>query len=160
MAQKPVKKTAAKPAAKKAPVKKVAAKKPAVKAAPVADARPTMAAPEMHGCGCGADCKCACRGGSKFGRFVKKLIIALIIFALGFAAAKLCCCDKHHNMRGPRVSFVNGCLDATEITCPKLLEALPAMDINQDGCITRDEYRAVKKQMRREIREMQVEVVE
>lgn len=171
MAQKPVKKTAAKTAAvKKAPAKKAVAKKAPAKKTPVKKAvmpemTPTMPTPEMHECGCGhtcacgADCKCGCRGGSKFGRFMKKLIIALIIFALGFAAAKLSDCDEA-KFRGPRVHFVEGCLDIESVECPQLQAALPAMDINQDGCITKDEYRAVKKEMRREIREMQVEIEE
>lgn len=171
MAQKPVKKNAAKTAAvKKAPAKKAVAKKAPAKKTPVKKAAmpemtATMPAPEMHecncghACACGADCKCGCRGGSKFGRFMKKLIIALIIFALGFAAAKFFCCDKPH-FRGPRVHFVEGCLDVASVKCPQLQAALPAMDINQDGCITKDEYRAVKKEMRREIREMQVEIAD
>ncbi len=181
MAQKTVKKTAAKTAntkaatAKKAPVKKAAAaKKPVAKKAVAPEKMVAMPAQDMHTCGCGADCKCGatcgCGADCKcdchcneqkprcgFGRFMKKLIITLIVFALGFAAAKLVCCDKYH-MRGPRAEFVNGCLDAASVKCPKLLEALPAMDINQDGCITKDEYKIVKKQMRREIREMDVVV--
>ncbi len=159
MAQKTVKKTTA-PATKKAPVKKAPAKK-TVKKVAAPEMKMATSAPVMHGCGCGADCKCCggCKcGGSKFGRFVKKLVIFLVIFALGFAAAKLCCGGPRHH--GPRVHFTNGCLDASTVKCPKLLDALPAMDINQDGCITRDEFRAVKQQMRAEIREMQVEVAE
>lgn len=163
MAQKTVKKTTAKPAAtKKAPVKKAApaAKKTVAKKAAVKEVK--MAAPvmEMHKCGCGADCHCgsACKcGGSKFGRFMRKLILFVIIFALGFAAAQLCRGPHHH---GPRVHFVNGCLDVSSVKCPKLQSALPAMDINQDGCITRDEFRAVKRQMREEIREIEVQEVE
>ncbi len=164
MAPKTVKKPAAKPAAKKASVKKVAAKKPAVKKVvkPVA----ATPAPEMHAheCMCGNACKCAHRG-SRFGRIMKKIIIAIILFALGFAAAKFCPCNKMdkfgpHGPRGPRVEFVDGCMDTTSVQCPKLRDALPAMDINQDGCITRDEFRAVKREMRREIRDMQVEVTE
>lgn len=161
MAQKTVKKAAAKPVAKKAPVKKVAAKKPAAKKATVKEVK--MAAPvmEMHACGCGADCHCCggCKcGASKFGRFVRKLVVFLVIFALGFAAAKLCCCGPRHH--GPRMHFVNGCLDTASVKCPKLAAALPAMDINQDGCITRDEFRQVKRNMRAEIREIQVQEVE
>ncbi len=164
MAPKTVKKTSAKPAAKKVATKKIAAKKPAVKKV----AKPVMAAPavEMHAheCPCGGACKCAKRG-SRFGRIMKKLIIAIILFALGFAAAKFCPCNKMDKFgprgpRGPRVEFVDGCMDVASVKCPKLRDALPAMDINQDGCITRDEYRAVKREMRREIREMNVEEVD
>lgn len=172
MAQKPVKKTAAKtavkPAAKKTAVKKVAAKKPTVKAAAPKDVKEVIApAPEMHACGCGADCKCgadcachngkSCHGGCKFGRFIKKLLLVLIAFALGFAAAKMCCCDKPC-MRGPRVHFVEGCMDVSSVKCPKMQEALPMMDINQDGCITREEYREFKKAVRDEVREMRAEM--
>lgn len=164
MAQKTVKKAAAKATpAKKAPVKKAApaAKKPVAKKAAVKEVKMAAPAMEMHTCGCGADCLCgsACKcGGSKFGRFMRKLVLFVIIFALGFAAAKLCCCGPRHH--GPRMHFVNGCLDVASVKCPKLAEALPAMDINQDGCITRDEFRQVKRNMRAEIREIEVQEVE
>jgi len=166
MAQKTVKKPVAKAAAKKAPTKKATVKKAPAKKAPVkktaaaaaTEMKMTTTAPETFACGCGADCPCGghCaehhehRGG--FGRFIKKLIIVLIVFALGFAAAKMFCCHKAPHMRGPRAEFVNGCLDASSVKCPKMLEALPAMDANGDDCITRDEFRAFKKQMRREMR--------
>lgn len=146
MAQKTVKKSAAKPAMKKAPVKKAAAKK--VTPAPMA----------AHTCPCGNDCHCGTP--CKCGGALKKIVIFLVIFALGFAATKYLDGGCKHMRRGPRVEFTNGCLDMASVKCPKLAEALPAMDINQDGCITREEYRAVKKQMRREIREMDVEVTE
>lgn len=163
MAQKPVKKTAAKtvakPAAKKAPVKKVAAKK----TAKTVENNVVMPAVETYDCGCAKGCacggNCGCHGGFTFGRFIKKLIIALIIFALGFAAAKMCCGGKY-GMRGPRAHFVNGCLDTASVKCPKMLEILPAMDINQDGCITREEYKAVKKELRREMRAGQAQIAE
>ncbi len=166
MATKTTKKPAAKPVAKKAPAKKVVVKKTAVKK-PATEKKIVAAAPVAHECHCGhtckcsEPCKCACHSGCKFGRIVKKLIVFLVIFALGFAAAKFCpCAKKGPWMRGPRVEFTNGCLDTASVKCQKLLEALPAMDINQDGCITRDEFRAVKREMRREIREMPVNVAE
>ena len=108
-------------------------------------------------CACGAKCPCMRRGG--FGRFVKKLLVLAIVFVLGFVTAKMVS-EHRPNFKkafgGPRVHFVNGCLDKESVKCPKLAEALPAMDINGDGCITREEYRAVKKRMRREIRDMKV----
>lgn len=158
MATKTVK-TTAKPATKKTTTR-ATAKKTVKKATTVKE--PVTAAPVMeeHACACGASCHCGgkCGCGSKFGRFVKKLVVFLIVFALGFAAAKLCCNGPRHH--GPRVHFVNGCVDVASVKCPKLVEALPAMDINQDGCITREEFAAVKQQMRAEIREMPVQVAE
>ncbi len=174
MAQKTVKKTAAKATAtKKAPVKKAATKTVAVKKAPakkapvkktapaaMAETKIVTPAPETFACGCGGNCACGghCgehhgeHTGGGFGRFIKKLIIVLIIFALGFAAAKMLYFNKPNHMRGPRAEFVNGCLDVTTITCPKMLESLTVMDVNADNCISRDEYRAFMKQMEREIR--------
>ncbi|MDE6571409.1 MAG: hypothetical protein K2L95_04315 [Alphaproteobacteria bacterium] len=149
MAQKPVKKA---PVKKAAPVKKTTTKK-TVKAAPARDMAATMPMHEHHGCGahCGCGCQnggtCKCGGG--FWRFVKKLFWFLVIFALGFAACMFLC-DKPHNGRGPKmpVVFVNGCLDMAQVPCPKMQNALVAADVNGDGCITRDEYRAVKKELR------------
>lgn len=173
MPAKTVKTTKRPTAAKKTTVKKTTAKKPTVKVTPAA--AQTCVCGEKCACGatckcgtncaCGAKCvcgdKCAChRGGCKFCRVVKKLIVFLVIFALGFAAAQLCCCGKKgpkFMQRGPRVHFVNGCVDMAAVKCPKLAESLANMDINGDGCITREEYRAVKKKMRREIREMPVQ---
>ena len=164
MPTKPVKKTTAKPAATKKTTKKtVAAKKTAkqtTKKVVTDDVAPDMTvapAPVMENaakcpcgenCKCGADCKCG-RGGSKFGRFMMKLIIALIIFALGFAAAKLC---DERDFRGPRVDFDDGCLVVSSVKCPQLQALLPVMDIDQDGCITRDEFRAVNAELHRQMR--------
>lgn len=154
MPTKPTKKTTAKKTVTK---KTVAAKKPAVKksvkkAAP--ELQETIVVQDMpkckcgENCACGADCKCG-RSGSRFGRFMIKLIMVLIVFALGFGAAKLLDCNE---FRGPRVDFDNGCLDASSVKCPRLQLALPAMDIDRDGCITREEYRAVKSEMHRQMR--------
>ena len=154
MPTKSTKKTTAKKTVTK---KTVAAKKPAVKksvkkAAP--ELQETIVVQDMpkckcgENCACGADCKCG-RGGSRFGRFMIKLIMVLIVFALGFGAAKLLDRDE---FRGPRVDFDNGCLDASSVKCPRLQLALPAMDIDRDGCITREEYRAVKSEMHRQMR--------
>lgn len=166
MAQKTVKKTAAKATAtKKAPVKKAAVKKAPAKKTPVkktataatAETKIVTPASETFACGCGNNCACgghcgehhAEHTGGGFGRFIKKLIIVLIIFALGFAAAKMLYFSKPQHMRHPRAEFVNGCLDVTTITCPKMMESLTVMDVNSDNCISRDEYRAFMKQVKR-----------
>ena len=152
----PAKKTVAKkPAVKKTTVKKTTVKKQAVVQEPVMVAKNEKFACECDAkCACGANCacggKCGCRGGG-FWRFLGKLIILAIVFALGFATAKMCCCGgKFGPMnRGARPVFVNGCLDVASVKCPKMVEMLPAFDVNADGCITREEYRAVKREMRK-----------
>ena len=160
MAEKTTKKvTVKKPVAKKTVSKPAAAKKPVAKKAPakkVAEVKKTVAAPVADklpcgcdaGCACGGECTCA-KKKCTFGRFLKKLILVLIIFALGFAAAKMCCCDKPGKM-GPRPEFENGCL---VVKCPKLAEMVPMMDTNHDGCVSREEFRAARKAMNRAPRE-------
>lgn len=113
----------------------------------------TTPAPETHECTCGCGCGCGCHGGCKFCRVVKKLIVLLVAFALGFATAKICCCGPAHHHKMLHAHFVNGCLDTDSVKNPKIQAVLPAMDINQDGCITREEYRVVKKHLRAEIRD-------
>lgn len=155
MAEKSVKK----PVAKKAPAKKtvskpVAAKKVVAKKTPVkkvADAGKVVAPViEKHPCGCDKNCACGgtcaqhahckCRRGG----FFKKLILFLIIFALGFAAAKMCCCGK--GKFGPRPEFDGaGCM---VIKCEKLAQMAPMMDTDHNGCITRSEFKAARKEMR------------
>ncbi len=122
------KKTAAKPVAKKTAVKKTVAK-PAV---PVA---------ETHACGCGAACACNGKCKCKKGGFFKKLILFLIIFALGWVAAGMFGCDKA-GRKMPKPEFENGCL---VVKCPKLAEKAPQMDLNSDGCVSVEEFKASKK---------------
>lgn len=148
---KPVaKKTTVKPAAKKPTVKKVATKKvdaPELEqVAPVVETNDTPCACGKN-CECGADCKCA-RRGSKFGRFLLKLIIVLFVFALGFAAAQFCNRDGC-GFRCPRADFDNGCLEVSSVKCPRLQNLLPTMDADQDGCITRQEFAAARDALRK-----------
>jgi len=150
MAEKSVKKVATKkPVAKKTVSKPAVAKKPAVKKAPVKKvakaAAPVVETPVAetlpcgcnHGCACGGDCKCHkhCHGG-----FFKKLILILVIFALGFVAAKMLGCNKHHG-RMPHPEFENGCM---VVKCPKLAEMVPAIDVNGDGCVSMEEFKEFK----------------
>ena len=140
MAEKTIKKNSTKkPVAKKVASKPVTTKKAtAKKAAPVVEA---------YECGCAHGCACHGHCGHKkctFGRFVKKLIIFLIIFAMGFASAKLCCMNKRPKM--PHPEFENGCL---VVKCPKMAEKIQMMDTNNDGCVNRDEFRAARKMFRK-----------
>ena len=162
MPTKSVKKTTAK---KTVTTKKTTTKKAAVKKAapqvtkPDATAKKQVATEpvvEAHApqcpcgpeCKCGGDCKCA-RRGSRFGRFVIKLIVVLIIFALGFAAAKLV---DNGRAFGPRVEFDDGCLVVSSVKCPQLQALVPVMDMDQDRCISREEFRTVTAELRRQMR--------
>ena len=158
MAQKPVKKT---PAKKAAAARKTTTKATAKKTAPVTDDVIIITGPDTQhdhaGCGCHHPCHCGCAQGNPckcgggFWRFIKKLFWFLVIFALGFAACALLC--NNHGPRGPRgpkmpIEFVNGCLDMEKIPCPEMKTKLMAADVNNDGCVSREEYKAVKAQMR------------
>ena len=130
MPTKTTKKTVAKKATTKQTTKRVAktATKPTVAAQPVVTEIP---APQC--------CHCTRR---------KKFFYLTGMFILGFIVAQLFCfCGCNHHKR-PRVHFVNGCVDVTSVKCPKMLEQLPTMDANNDGCITRAELRAAKRAMR------------
>lgn len=97
-----------------------------------------------HGCACGGHCAehthCACHKG----RFWKKLVLFLVVFALGFATAKLCCCHKRGGFM-PRPEFDNGCL---VVKCPKMAEKVAMMDKNGDGCVDKAEFKMAKKHRR------------
>ena len=121
----------AKKTTKKMPVKKTVAK-----TAPVME----------HRCECGEHCHCHCHGGA---HWLKHVIVWAIIFALGVVAGKIMYCNhgmKH--MHRPQPVFVNGCLDMTSISCPKMAEKIATADVNGDNCISIEEYKAVKKEMK------------
>ena len=156
MAEKLVKKTATKkPVAKKTVSKPATAKNAAAKKTPVKKTTKVVEpVVETYPCGCKAGCACGghcaehvCCEKKKctFGRFLKKVIVFLIIFAMGFAAAKICCFNKPGKM-GPRPEFENGCL---VIKCPKMAERAEMMDTNKDGCINREEFRAARKHFKK-----------
>ena len=143
MPEKSVKKTATKkPVAKKvvakpATVKKPVAKKAPVKKAPVVEPMPAC----QHTC-----CECACaKKKCAFGSFLKKIIVFLIVFGMGFATAKMCCMGPRGKM-APRPEFENGCL---VVKCPKMAEKVAMMDADKDGCVTRAEFREARRQMKR-----------
>ncbi|MCL1786211.1 MAG: hypothetical protein FWG39_03630 [Alphaproteobacteria bacterium] len=118
---------------KKAAVKKAPAAKTAVKTAPVA------AAPV-----CACDAKCC---GGKF-RWVKKALVLVLVFALGYAACFFCPKKMGRMMMWKFDS--NGCLMVEKIKCQAMAQRVAAADLNNDGCITRKELREWKKSFKSE----------
>lgn len=119
-------------------VKKTTVKKSAVKAAPVAEQK----------CMCGEKCNCHCHGSA---HILKHILAWAIIFALGMVCGKMLTCG-HGPKHMPKMQpvFVNGCLDMTSVECPMMREKLANADVNGDECISLEEFKAVKKDMRRE----------
>ena len=130
---------------KKSPAKKTTARK-TTKATVKKVVKPaeTYSCGCNQGCACGGHCAehahCACHKG----RFWKKLVLFLVVFALGFATAKLCCCHKRGGFM-PRPEFDNGCL---VVKCPKMAEKVAMMDKNGDGCVDKAEFKMAKKHRR------------
>lgn len=120
--------------------KKTTVKKTAVKPAPMAE----------HKCMCGENCNCHCHGGA---HWIKHIVAWAIIFALGMVCGKMLDCG-HGPKHMPKMHpvFVNGCLNMESVECPKMQEKLMAADVNGDGCISIEEYKAVKKEMKKEMR--------
>ena len=48
--------------------------------------------------------------------------------------------------------FVNGCLDTAKIPNPDMAEKVKAADVNNDGCITKEEFDAGRDAARAEMR--------
>jgi len=150
MAKKPVKKAVAKKApAKKAPVKKAVVKKAPVAKAAVAETKVVMEAPATCAAGC-----CCGKKSCGFCRFVRKLIVFFVIFALGYSFAMYCPYGRHFMHHGPRMEemFVNGCLDTAKMPNPDMAEKIKAADANNDGCITHEEFAAGRDEAREEVR--------
>ena len=105
-------------------------------------AAPVVSAPEPHACPCG----CGCHHG-KF----KKFVVLLIVFLLGFAVAKMTSCRGPHMHGMPKIHpvFQNGCLVMDSIKCPKMVEALQNADADANGCISKEEFRTVKRQFKK-----------
>ncbi|MCQ2565045.1 MAG: hypothetical protein MJ152_04235 [Clostridia bacterium] len=112
---------------KKAVVKKTVSKK----ATPIVE-------PVTTGCGCG--CKCGCHG-----HFIKKFIILLFMFLLG-AVSTYYLCKPHMHIIKQHIKFDdNGCLMMDTIKSPKFAEIVAKADFNTDGCISREEFRALRR---------------
>jgi len=135
MPQKTTKKPAAKKVAKKAPAKKSVKQvvKPAVAPKAVVSQIP-LPDPYCHCTKRKRNCILTCV-------FTCSFLLGMLVYHMFF-------CDGHHVRFKPSLQFENGCLNVQSVKCPKLLEELPAIDINQDGCVTREEMRAAKKAAR------------
>lgn len=99
---------------------------------------------------CGKDCPCGCH---KHGvaHVLKKIIILAIVFALGMVAGRVLYFGpaKHKPMpQRMHPVFTNGCLDMQSVKSAKMQEALKKADVDGNECISIEEYRAVKKEMR------------
>jgi hypothetical protein len=117
---------------------KTTAKKATVKKAPVVE--------QETPCPCGCGCGCHKHG---FMHFLKKLIILAIVFLLGMFAGQSIHFGKPKSCPFNHMQpvFTNGCLDMSAIKCPKMQEKLLAADVNGDGCVSAEEYKAMKQQM-------------
>ena len=129
------------PAKKTKKITKTTVKKSTVKPEPAMD----------HTCLCGERCNCHCHG---YAHWVKHVVAWAIIFALGMVCGKMICGCNHHGKYIPKLNpvFENGCLQMDSIECPKMTEKLMAADVNGDNCISMQEYKAVKVEMRKEMR--------
>ena len=118
MAEKTTKKVVKKTTTKKPVAKKITVKKTVAKKAP----EKKIVAPvvETHQCGCDKGCPCGghCECKKHHCGFWKKLIVMVVFFALGFAAAKMLPCPKRGKMPKPQFDD-NGCL---VVKCQKMIE--------------------------------------
>lgn len=94
---------------------------------------------------CGKDCPCGCHQHCA-GHRLKHVLVLLIVFVLGYACGKLfCACPMRGHM--PRYNhpvFTNGCLDMQHIQNTKFQEKLLKADVDEDGCVSIEEYKAFK----------------
>ena len=124
------------------PAKKTTIKKTAVKKVAAKKTAPVM----EHKCECGENCHCHCHCRA---HWVKHIIVWAIIFALGMVCGKMMNCGHgHKHMPKMNPVFVNGCLDMESVKCPMMQEKLATADIDGNECISVEEFRAVKKEMR------------
>ena len=102
-------------------------------------------------CACGENCNCHCHGRA---HWVKHVIAWAIIFALGVVCGKMINCGHGHHKFMPQKNpvFINGCLDMSSIECPKMQEKIMAADVDGNECISIEEYKAMKKEMRKEMK--------
>ena len=121
---------------RKEPMAKQTAKQTATKRVVAKKTIKKVTAPAVEHAHCCCEHKCGCK--CHHGKVLKKIVLFVIIFALGFASAKLCCCHKKYKMM-PQPEFDNGCL---VVKCPKMVSM---MDADKNGCVSVEEFKAAKK---------------
>ncbi|MCL2538063.1 MAG: hypothetical protein FWE52_01115 [Alphaproteobacteria bacterium] len=85
---------------------------------------------------------CACDSGCKCKSWFWKIVLWIVIFAIGFCAGKMCC--MKHMMWKKQFTFdANGCLDVSKLR-GKMAAKIAAADLNNDGCITKVELKEWK----------------
>lgn len=92
---------------------------------------------------------CKCHHG--FWHWLGKLILILVIFALGVFAGIHCNCGHHMMNRAmmhrPHMTFNDaGCMDTSKMK-PEMIQKVMIADANHDNCLTRDEMKASVKAM-------------
>ncbi len=95
---------------------------------------------------CGKDCPCGCHSHSATHR-LKHVMILIIVFILGYACGKVMCFKpgiKFGPAHGFHPVFTNGCLDMQHIKCEKMQQKMLQADVNGDGCVSIEEYKAQK----------------
>ena len=95
---------------------------------------------------CGKECPCGCHRHSA-GHRLKHIMILVIVFILGYACGKIfypCPMRKHMQFYNNHPVFTNGCLDMQQIQNTKFQEKMMQADVNGDGCISIEEYKAFK----------------
>ena len=144
MAKKTIKKT--KPAIKKAAVKKApvkSAKTVAKKQVKKTTVRPTIKPVVVAPVECGCDKHCCCCRGRSFIGFCIKVVILCIVFLLGCISAPWLMRGAHQSMMRHIEFSDNGCVVMESVKCPKMLEVLATADVNNDGCVSREEFKAI-----------------
>lgn len=126
---------------KKTAVKKPVAKKTAKKTVAKRVARPVVVEQmPVAPCNCGGKC-CCCRG-HRFIKFCIKLILLCLVFFAGALTAPWFMRHGHDAMMRHVQFDENNCLVYDSVKCPKMLESLRNADVNNDGCVSREEFRA------------------
>jgi len=117
-------------------------KKKTVKRAPGKLEKIPVAAANAN-CGCGCGC---CGGKKKIFLCLLKTLLNIALIAIVSALVCRFMCGRHMMKKGLMLKepliFRDGCVDLSDVKCPERLKELAALDVNGDGCISKDEVAA------------------